>query len=50
MQKHEVIRKIMHQYGGVTPITSKGISLLYDRAESRGYSSIAILIGLKTVI
>lgn len=50
MQKHEVIRKIMHQYGGVTPITSKGISLLYDRAESRGYSSMAILIGLKTVI
>lgn len=40
----------MQQYGRVTPITVKGISMLYDRAASRGYSSVAILVGLKTVI
>ena len=50
MQKHEVIRKIMQQYAGRTPITKNGISLLYDRAAARGYSSLLIFIGLKTVI
>lgn len=50
MQKHEVIRKIMKQYAGRTPITKAGISVLYDRAASRGYNSVTILIGLKTII
>ena len=50
MQKHEVIGKIMHQYGDRTPITQKGISLLYDRALSRGYNPILILMGLKIII
>lgn len=50
MQKHEVIRKIMQQYGSRTPITHTGISLLYDRAVSRGYDAVTIMIGLKTVI
>lgn len=50
MQKHEVVRKIMKQYAERTPITKQGISILYDRAVSRGYDPSAILIGLKTVI
>ena len=50
MQRHEVIRKIMQQYAGRTPITKRGITLLYDRAASRGYNSLLIFIGLKTVI
>lgn len=50
MQKHEVIKKIMEQYAGRTPITKRGISILYDRAASRGYDSLHIFIGLKTVI
>lgn len=50
MQKYEVIRRIMKQYAGRTPITKQGISILYDKAESRGYKPSAILIGLETVI
>ncbi len=50
MQRHEVIRKIMQQYAEKTPITKRGITLLYDRAASRGYNSLLIFIGLKTVI
>lgn len=40
----------MQQYGGRTPITKSGVSLLYDRALSRGYNSLSIYIGLKIVI
>lgn len=50
MQRHEVIGAIMRQYAGRTPISKKGIALLYDRAEARGYRSFEIYIGLKTII
>lgn len=50
MQRHEVIRKIMQQYAGRTPITKHGIAILYHRAESRGYDPWSIYDGLKTVI
>lgn len=50
MQRHEVIKKIMQQYAERTPITKRGITILYDRAASRGYNSLRIFIGLKTVI
>lgn len=50
MQKYEVIRRIMKQYAGRTPITKQGISILYDRAVSRGYKPSVIFMGLKTVI
>lgn len=47
MQRHEVIKKIMQQYAERTPITKRGITILYDRAASRGYNSLRIFIGLK---
>ena len=50
MQKHEVIRTIMQQYAGRTPITERGVNILYDRAYYRGYKPIMIYAGLKTVI
>lgn len=40
----------MQQYAGRTPITKRGITILYDRALSRGYDSFSIYSGLKTVI
>ena len=39
MQKHEVINLIMNQYAKRTPITRKGISRLYDRAQARRYKA-----------
>lgn len=50
MQKHEVIKLIMQKYAHRTPITRRGIAILYNRAESRGYDSRLIYMGLKTVI
>lgn len=50
VQKHEVIRAIMQQYAGRTPITERGVNILYDRAYYRGYKPIMIYTGLKTVI
>ena len=50
VQKHEVIRAIMQQYAGRTPITECGVNILYDRAYYRGYKPIMIYTGLKTVI
>jgi len=40
----------MRQYAGRTPISKKSITVLYDRAEARGYQPFEIYIGLKTVI
>ncbi|MBR5129219.1 MAG: hypothetical protein IKU67_04100 [Firmicutes bacterium] len=40
----------MRQYAGRTPITRRGIKILYDRAQYRGYQPCAIYAGLKTVI
>lgn len=50
MQKQEMIKLIMIQYAERTPITQRGISLLYDRVLARGYSAGCIYMGLKTVI
>ena len=50
MQKHEVINKVMHRYAKKTPINRRGLEVLYNRAESRGYKATEILIGLETVI
>lgn len=50
MQRHEVIGMIMSQYAEKTPITEKGVALLYDRAVSRGYHASCIYMGLKKVI
>lgn len=50
MQKHEVIRQIMKQYGKRTPVNINGLNVLYNRAESRGYQPFVIYIGLRTVI
>ena len=47
MQKQEMIKLIMIQYAERTPITQRGISLLYDRALARGYSAGCIYMGLK---
>ena len=49
MQKNDCIRSLMRQYGN-TPITERGLSILYDRAQNRGYDTYMIYIGLKTVI
>lgn len=50
MQRHEVIGKIMKKYASRTPINPKGVAVLYDRAASRGYDPVHIMIGLQTVI
>lgn len=50
MQRHEVIGEIMRKYARCTPISRKGIAMLYDRAASRGYDPVHIMIGLQTVI
>lgn len=50
MQKHEVIRAIMEQYAGRTPVNKRGLNILYDRAYYRGYEPFMIYLGLRTVI
>ena len=45
MQKNDCIRSLMRQYGN-TPITERGLSILYDRAQNRGYDTYMIYIGL----
>jgi hypothetical protein len=49
-QERDIIRSIMKQYAGKTPITEKSIQILYNRASNRGYDPTMIYIGLKTVI
>lgn len=50
MQKNDVIQRIIKQYAGRTPITERGLNILYDRAQYRGYHPNMIYTGLKTVI
>lgn len=50
MQKHEVIQRLMQQYGKRTPVNRRGLNVLYDRAHYRGYQPILIYNGLRTVI
>lgn len=50
MQKFEVINGILKRYSVKAPIHRRGLEMLYDRAENRGYQPTAINIGLKTCI
>lgn len=50
MQKFEIVNRILNRYSGKAPIHKKGLSLLYERAENRGYRPIEIYLGLKTCI
>lgn len=50
VQKHDVIKELLHEYCERTPISQKGLENLYDRAENRGYEPMMIYVGLKTLI
>lgn len=50
VQKRDVINELMQEYRPKTPVDERGLSLLYDRAEARGYMPTMIYVGLKTMI
>lgn len=50
MQKFEIVNGILKSYSDKAPIHKKGLSLLYERAENRGYRPNEIYLGLKTCI
>lgn len=50
MQKHEVINTLLKKYSKRTPIHKRGLEILYDRAESRGYKAPEIKKGLQIMI
>lgn len=50
MQKYEVINGMLNKYSRRTPIHKRGLEILYDRAENRGYRPHQIKKGLKTMI
>ena len=49
MQKNDCIRSLMRQYGN-TPITERGLSILYDRAQNRGYDTYMIYMACSHIV
>ena len=50
MQKHEVVNAILKRYARKAPIHRKGLEILYDRAQNRGYRPWQIKEGLRIII
>ena len=50
VQKQDVIAELLTEFQYTTPIKGRGLKILYERAESRGYMPKMIYIGLKTLM
>lgn len=50
VQKQDVIAELLSEFQQTTPVDKRGLEMLYDRAEARGYMPKMIYIGLKTLI